>query len=177
MYIPNMALGLTGEVIVSAKELVFALTEVMVMLETFKTCFSWCAQNRCVEQMCRRFGNIFQQQILNHKFVLNVQRFLSSIYVSLIPSKNMLRQYTWEELKMIRTKIWMLKDFFLFFILPSSFDQDIFWGWLTCTLYLFFIIFCITWFVSNCQLVIKGQPLTGIWSSKSIFHLCSTAQR
>lgn len=81
MYIPNMALGLTGEVIVSAKELVFALTEVMVMLETFKTCFSWCAQNRCVEQMCRRFGNIFQQQILNHKFVLNVQRFLSSIYV------------------------------------------------------------------------------------------------
>ena len=28
MYIPNMALGLTGEVIVSAKELVFALTEV-----------------------------------------------------------------------------------------------------------------------------------------------------
>lgn len=139
------------------------------MLETFKTCFSWCAQNRCVEQMCRRFGNIFQQQILNHKFVLNVQRFLSSIYVSLIPSKNMLRQYTWEELKMIRTKIWKLKDFFLFFILPSSFDQDIFWGWLTCTLYLFFIIFCITWFVSNCQLVIKGQPLTGIWSPKSIF--------
>ena len=28
MYIPNMALGLTGEVVVSAKELVFALTEV-----------------------------------------------------------------------------------------------------------------------------------------------------
>lgn len=35
----------------------------------------------CTEQMCRRFGNIFQQQILNHKVVLNVQRFLSSIYV------------------------------------------------------------------------------------------------
>lgn len=28
MYIPNMALGLTGEVIVSAKQLVFALNEV-----------------------------------------------------------------------------------------------------------------------------------------------------
>ena len=28
MYIPNLAIGLTGEVVVSAKELVFALTEV-----------------------------------------------------------------------------------------------------------------------------------------------------
>ena len=41
MYIPNLAIGLTGEVVVSAKELVFALTEVKFELCLWSYCTIW----------------------------------------------------------------------------------------------------------------------------------------
>lgn len=56
MYIPNMALALTGDVIVSAKELVFALTEVKFELSLwsyFKHLFFVC------RKLVSRIGNIF----------------------------------------------------------------------------------------------------------------------
>jgi len=61
MYIPNMALGLTGEVVVSAKELVFALTEVK-----FELCLRSYLKNFFLQstvQMRSRIVHIFQLRI------------------------------------------------------------------------------------------------------------------
>ena len=60
MYVPNLALGLTGEVVVSAKELVFALTEVK-----FELCLWSYLQHFNLfflvysAYMCHKIGNIF----------------------------------------------------------------------------------------------------------------------
>lgn len=66
MYIPNMALGLTGEVIVSAKQLVFALNEVKfeLCLLSYLKHFTFLPS----AQMCFRIGNIFQLQTQHGNF-------------------------------------------------------------------------------------------------------------
>ena len=54
MYIPSMAMKITGEVIVSAKEFVFAFTNVSLLLESHKRPKRWFSIPQILSYRCNR---------------------------------------------------------------------------------------------------------------------------